>query len=120
MKKTEKTFILGLLLLALVLWAAMHFLRPQNYGIICITVNGEEYGTYSLAEDQIISIGETNVCQIKDGKVSMTQANCPDHLCIRQGAIDDSGGMIVCLPNKVTIEGIRKAESQEEGIDSIA
>lgn len=120
MKKTEKTFILGLLLLSLALWAAMHFLRPQNYGFICITVDGEEYGTYSLAEDQIIPIGKTNVCEIKNGKVSMTQADCPDHLCIRQGAIDASGGMIVCLPNKVTIEGIRPAESLEEGIDSIS
>ena len=120
MKKKERYFILGLLLLAVVLWCVMNLLRPTDYGNIRITVNGEEYGTYSLAEDQVISIGETNICEIKDGKVSMTYADCPDHLCIKQGAIDASGGMIVCLPNKVTIEGIRSENSDtDNGVDPI-
>ena len=28
---------------------------------------------------------------IKDGKVKMTEASCPDHVCIRQGTIDAPG-----------------------------
>ena len=35
----------------------------------------------------------------------MTEADCPDHLCISQKAVGNSGGTIVCLPNKVVIEG---------------
>lgn len=35
----------------------------------------------------------------------MTDANCPDHLCMKQKAVDSTGGTIVCLPNKVVIEG---------------
>ena len=119
MKKKETYFILGILLFATILWGAMTVLRPQSYGTIRITVNGEEFGTYSLKEPQIISIGETNVCEIKDGKVSMTHAACPDHLCIKQGTIDASGGMIVCLPNKVTIEGVKEGNT-DTGVDSIA
>ena len=33
------------------------------------------------------------------------RADCPDHLCLKQKAVDSTGGTIVCLPNKVVIEG---------------
>lgn len=119
MKKTEKIFILGLFFFALILWGAMNLLRPDSYGSIRITVDGETYGIYSLGEDQTISIGDTNICEIKDHQVCMIYADCPDQLCIRQGAIDSGGGMIVCLPNKVTIEGI-KTSADTDGVDSVS
>ena len=75
--------------------------------------NGEVYGTYSLAKDQVIRINDTNVCEIKNGEIHMTDANCPDHLCMKQKAVDSTGGTIVCLPNKVVIEG-EKGESSED------
>lgn len=118
MKKTEKFFILGLLVFALLLWVAMNVFRPDSYGSIRITVNGTVYGIYPLSEDQTISIEDTNICEIKDHKVSMTYADCPDQFCVRQGAIDSGGGMIVCLPNKITIEGIKT--SAADGVDSIS
>lgn len=122
MKKNEKRFIFAVLLLSLLLWGIMTILRPHSYGSIRITVAGTEYGIYSLDKDQIISIGNTNVCEIKDGKVRMIQAQCPDQLCIRQGAIGTSGGMIVCLPNQVTIEGEKADNSQADssGVDSVS
>ena len=121
LKKKEKQIFLGILLFALLLWALMHFFRPHDYGMIRIRVNGEDYGTYSLSEDQVITIGTTNVCEIKDGKLTMIEATCPDHLCMKQGAIDDTGGLIVCLPNKITIEGERTATSGlDDGVDAIA
>ena len=104
MKKKECFFILGLLLLAGSLWIGMR-ISQKGADTICITVDGKEYGIYSLSEDQTIAIGDTNVCEIKDGKACMKEANCPDHLCMKQKAIDKNGGTIVCLPNKVVIEG---------------
>lgn len=114
MKKKELFFILGILLLAGVLWFGMRFSRKES-STIRITVGGEEYGIYSLAEDQIIPIGETNVCEIKNGKATMIEADCPDHLCMKQKAIDQNGGTIICLPNKVVIEG---GASESSGQDS--
>ena len=52
----------------------------------------------------------TNVCEIKDGKVTMIEATCPDHYCMKQKAVDEHGGSIICLPNKVVIEGENTAE----------
>lgn len=105
MQKKEKYFIWGILLLAVVLWGVMTVLGPRSYGCIRIEVDGEEYGTYSLDQDQVIEIGDSNVCEIKNGKVRMTYADCPDQLCIHQGAVGSTGGMIVCLPNKIIIKG---------------
>lgn len=114
MKKREFIFVGTILVFALVLWGGMLLVRKGDYGSIRITVDGEEYGTYSLKEDQVISIGETNVCRIENGKVKMTEASCPDHLCMKQRAVGSSGGTIVCLPNKVVIEGVSLSDSENQ------
>ena len=44
----------------------------------------------------------------------MLEADCPDHLCVHMSPIDERGGMIVCLPNKVFIEGIPSSEAGSE------
>lgn len=104
MKKKEKILIGIVLATSLFLWIGMTILKKPG-DFIRITVNGTEYGTYSLSKDQTININNTNICEIKNGKAKMISATCPDHLCINQKAIDKSGGLIICLPNKVVIEG---------------
>lgn len=111
MKKKEQIFIIAILLLAGILWLIFSLTGNKGGAIIHIRVDGEEYGTYSLSENQVIAIGDTNVCEIKDGSVSMIQASCPDHLCMKQKAVDKNGGIIVCLPNRVIIEGEKTADS---------
>ena len=113
MKKIELTFIIGIIVFAMLLWGGMYLFRQGHYGSVTITVDGQEYGTYSLAKDQIISIGDTNVCEIKNGQARMIEADCPDHLCLKQRAIDSTGGTIVCLPNKVVIEGEKGSSSDD-------
>lgn len=73
---------------------------------ITITVDGEKYGTYSLLEEQTITIGEgdhVNIIDIKDGKAYMTSASCPDQLCVKQNRISYDKQSIICLPNKVVV-----------------
>ena len=102
-KKKELLLLLLLFLLSGALFAIRHFTTsPKNS--IKITVDGKEQCVYDLSRDQVIPIGATNVCEIRDGKVRMIEADCPDQLCIKQGAFGVDGGMIVCLPNRVVIE----------------
>ena len=79
------------------------------------------YGTYALGEEQEIPIVQdgvtTNVLTIRDGRADMTEADCPDKLCVHQKAISKNHEMIVCLPNKVVVE---VTGSEENGFDSIA
>ena len=86
---------------------------------ILITVNGKEYGTYSLFEEQTITIGEgdkKNIIEIKGGKAYMKEASCPDQLCVNQNEISFDKESIICLPNKVVITVISDVESEVDGI----
>ena len=58
------------------------------------------------------------MCEIKDGYVTMTEADCPDHLCMKQKRISKTGGTIVCLPNRVVLEIVSRESS--EGPDVVA
>ncbi len=113
MKKKEAIFIASILVIAGILWLGFRISGQCSHNTIRITVDGKEFGTYSLNKDQVIHIGDTNVCEIKDGKVTMIEATCPDHYCMKQKAVDEHGGSIICLPNKVVIEGKDSAEPSE-------
>ena len=106
MKKRDIGLIGIVLLIAFLCWFIPYIHGQFTYkeAQLRITVDGEEYGVYSLEEDQVIHIGDTNVCVIKDGYVTMTEADCPDHLCMKQKRISKKGGTIVCLPNRVVLE----------------
>jgi hypothetical protein len=45
-----------------------------------------------------------NIVQISNGKVKISEATCPDKICVEDGAISNPGGMLVCLPNKVVVQ----------------
>lgn len=71
-----------------------------------------ENGTYTIES----SLGK-NVIVVSYGSVYMSEADCPGHDCIEQGAIENAGEIIVCLPHKliVNIEGGESAT-----VDSVA
>ena len=86
---------------------------------IMITVDGKEYGTYSLLQEQTITIGEgdtINIIEIKGGKAYMKDASCPDQLCVDQNDISYDKESIICLPNKVVITVISDVESDLDGV----
>ncbi|TDT60996.1 NusG domain II-containing protein [Fonticella tunisiensis] len=53
-----------------------------------------------------------NIIDISNAKVRIIDADCPDKICIKDGAISKPGDMLVCLPNKVVVE--IKGESNSE------
>lgn len=113
LKKKELIFLVVLALSAAALWAGSRFFSKDSNDMIQITVGGELFGTYSLDEEQTIEINDTNICEIKNGEAKMIHATCPDHLCMEQNPVDSHGGTIVCLPNKVVIEGGESASSDD-------
>lgn len=94
----------------------------QDGGFVVVTVDGEEFGRYSLSDSQTIEITDaegtvTNILEIKDGSARMQEADCPDKLCMKQNRISKDHENIVCLPNKV----VAMVESdQDSGVDTIA
>ena len=117
----DMKFIIGIAAALLLLFALSIFLGGEKGAEVLITIDGELYGTYSLSENQEIPIiidgVTTNLLVIKDGKADMTEADCPDKLCVHQRAVSKNNESIVCLPNKVVVQ---VTGAKESGFDSIA
>jgi hypothetical protein len=120
--KQDLIFIGILLLLCLVILGVYALFFHEAGSAVVVTVDGQTYGTYLLSQEQTVSICDsegnvTNTLVIRDGKADMTEADCPDKLCVHQKAISVEKENIVCLPNRVvvTVTG-----SDEEGLDGFA
>ncbi len=116
MKKKELLLTAAILLAAVLLRIGIRLTSPKNIASIQITVDGTVLGTWPLDKDCTIPIGNTNVCEIRDGKAHMLSADCPDQICIHQGYIDEKGGMITCLPNRVVIQAFGNTADTIDGI----
>lgn len=46
----------------------------------------------------------SNTIHVAHGAISVSEADCPDQICVRQGAITDSAVPIVCLPHRLVIK----------------
>ena len=61
----------------------------------------------STADDRVIEIpyGEhSNTVEIKDHRIRMKDADCPDQTCVNTGWLTSSAMPIVCLPHHLVIE----------------
>lgn len=117
MRKNDYLLAAAICLAAAVLWAVQAW-HEGSAVTVSVKVNGQEYGNYSLYEDQEIKIQDTNLLVIRDKKAYMKWADCKDQLCVHQKAIDASGESIICLPNEVvvTISGERRIEPETDAV----
>ena len=115
-KRADLILVVALLLLAGILYLTMNANRQEG-GVAVVRVNGVETERYSLLQNGSFPLnGGSNILVIEDGYAWMSEANCPDHICVRQGKIHYTGQVITCLPNRltVTIEG-----GEDGGVDLI-
>ena len=47
--------------------------------------------------------GGSNTITVKHGKIAVTDANCPDLVCVHTGSISQTGEVIACLPHRLII-----------------
>ena len=123
-KKTllyDGVLILVLLLAALAVWLSTGGGRkdaePESWAVAHVQIEGQEDAYYPLSKDGVYALnGATNTLVIEDGWVWMSDADCPDKLCIHQGKIRKNGQWIICLPNRVavTIEGAAEDAEWDE------
>lgn len=101
----KRDFILiGIIVVLIAAVCLTVFLTKEEGACVIVRVDGQQVATYSLTENGEYSLnGGTNILCIKDGKAFLTEANCPDHLCVKQGKIDQTGETITCLPNRLTV-----------------
>lgn len=82
-----------------VLAVALAYTKPGS--AVEITIAGRTY-TYPLNEDRVVDVGHLQVV-IRDSKVWVTDADCPDKVCEHTGKISYENQTIVCIPNTITV-----------------
>lgn len=116
-KKKDAVLILTVLLIAGASFGVHEFAGGDGADTVTVKVDGKVTGTYPLAKDQKIRInGGTNILTIKNGKAKMTDADCPDQLCVHQKAASKNHESIICLPNKVVVEVDGSEESEFDAV----
>ena len=105
--KTKTWILLLALLLVLSIGLSIPLLLPgEDAAYAKIHSQGQLIRTVDLKIDQEFIVdtpdGGRNVVTVKDGKIAVTEANCPDHYCMHRGFCS-SGAQIVCLPNQLVI-----------------
>ncbi len=116
-------------ILLLVLLLVIGLLIPLGYQLfhrtagntVTITIDGKLWRTLPLSSDTTVDIpgtGGTNTLRIKNGQASITEADCPDKLCVHQSSIRHNGESLVCLPHKVIVKVA--ADASADDLDGIA
>ena len=102
--KIKDFILIGAILVITVSLLLVSILTKKEGAYVIVRVYGEEIGRYYLSKDGEYELnGGTNILRIEDGVAYLIDATCPDHLCVKQGKIDQTNEAIVCKPNGLTI-----------------
>lgn len=105
--RNELFLIAGVAVVSLLLFFGGKWMSNKQAAVVEVSVNGAVTDTYPIDQDADFVVtstgGKINRISIHDGKVSITEASCPDKLCIHQGTITESGQSLICLPNRVIV-----------------
>ena len=121
-KRNDIILIGGILVLALLAYVGMTLFQGANThnAEAVVLIDGVEYGSFPLDTDTVERIelpdGSYNVLEIKEGKADVTEASCPDGICVNHRAVSRQKQSITCLPNKLVVE-IRNGEASD--VDAI-
>ena len=123
-QKERKKYIRDLILVGALLIAALLVLlvirnrqerKTGTDAVVTVrTSDGDE--VYPLNKDGVFSLnGGTNNLVIENGEAWVSEANCPDKVCMGMGKISKNGEFIACLPNQVIIVVEGGEESPVDG-----
>lgn len=112
----------GFLLIGCIIGIVLLYTGSKG-GEVQVRVAGEIRESYPLGEDRTVEVkgigGGSNLLVIEDGKAYISEATCPDKVCIGMGKISRRGESVVCLPNQVVIEVVSGSEKETDDIDII-
>lgn len=113
-EKKQVNLILYLLLLFLLIGSvaflvlSSFFGKSKNSYQVYVYQNGTLYGTYPLNTPITLILpslgGGYNTIEIRDGTVAVIDSDCPNKVCVNQGAISNSLLPITCIPHHLVIE----------------
>ena len=110
-QKLRNDIILAVVIVLIATAGLLLFVFNREQGsTVSVKIDGTQIASYPLGENREIPIktGDNdehiNVLVIKDGKASISEADCPDKICVETRAVSYVGETVVCLPHKLVIE----------------
>ena len=109
-KRLNLILVLAIAAIACVGLAATRLMGANtNADTATVVIRDGEQNVYELPLNQnttktVTTDLGTNLIEIKDGRVHVEEADCPNQDCVHQGWIDAAGEQIVCLPHKLTVD----------------
>lgn len=119
MKRNDFILIAIILVTAAAVLFGFNIIK-KNGDKVVVKVNGKVVKELPLNQETTLKIngvnGGTNILIIKGGHAFITDASCPDKLCVKHKQIQYNGELIVCLPNRVTVEVKSKKKSEVDAV----
>lgn len=110
---TDKRKVICIItVLCVVFFSLLGVILVSNTGggnTACIYSDGKLIKAIDLRNDveQTFTVnsedGGYNIITVKDGGISVTDADCPDRICVMTAPISDGIQPIVCMPHKLVI-----------------
>lgn len=105
MKKGDIILII-IAVLALTAAVLFVFLRSKS-GYCAVYDDGKLLARYPMNKDDEIVIrtgdGHYNILVIEDGEAYVSEADCPNQICVNARPVSKTGDSILCLPHKISI-----------------
>lgn len=100
-------------------------LRPAGGGDLraLVTLDGAviaEYDLSSLSQPLQLSVDcpYPLVIEAEQGRIHISESECPGGDCVHTGWVSRAGGQIVCLPNRLVIS-LSAPAAAEDGVDAV-
>ncbi|MDD2482500.1 MAG: NusG domain II-containing protein [Lutispora sp.] len=110
MKKGDILLLLIIFIAGMSYFGLKFLYKDTGDKTIVISVNGKEYDRIAMSNlngEKLIHIdleeGRHIDIKIDSQGAHVSDAICPDKICVKTGVIDKVGQSIVCLPNRVQV-----------------
>ena len=124
MRSTKFWLILvGVLLAASAALSALLFLGGREDTVAVIIRDGEAIRTIDLSQvEEPYSFTVEwedgyNMIEVERDRIRVSEADCPDKVCVRHGWSDENAAPIACLPHKLVI---RLEGGEDAPVDGVA
>jgi len=124
MKKWDVIIIIGLIIISFIPETVIFITTYNKYNSFYVEVysKGKLYKKLPLKKDAekitftLDNELGTNVIEINKAQVKITDANCPDKICVKAHAISKPGEVLICLPHKLVVKIIGEGKQETDEV----
>ena len=108
---STRKWVISFVIVCILSLAGMLAVRTAStaHSVAVVTVSGKEVLRIDLSRVtspytfEVNGKNGKNTVSVSPGRIAITDADCPDRLCVKHGPLRNSYSPIVCLPNRVVI-----------------